>query len=124
MKSQYLRKRDKLDKIHSEYIRQHYADQDGFVRCITCGKVVFWNIIQCGHFISRKYLPVRWEFKNTAPQCKSCNVFNQGEQYKFSVWIEQTFGKGTVEMLEIKKNNRIKLDAFTLQAMIDEYKLN
>lgn len=35
--------KDKLDRIFSEYIRLRDADNNGYIRCISCGKIVFWK---------------------------------------------------------------------------------
>ena len=79
----------KLDTIFSEFIRLRTANGNGFVECVTCGKVDHWRSMDCGHFMSRKNISTRWHEDNCQVQCKSCNVFRYGEQYKYSVWLGQ-----------------------------------
>lgn len=77
----------KLDTIFSQYIRLRTANGNGYVECVTCGKVDFWKNMDCGHFMSRKYMSTRWHEDNCQVQCKSCNVFRYGEQYKYSIFL-------------------------------------
>ena len=111
----------KLDKIFSQYIRQKYADDNGYVHCVTCGTVHHWKKIQAGHFHSRRYLSIRWDEKNVFPQCVSCNIYKQGEQVKMYQYIDKIFGKSTLEMLEIKKNNICKMGKFEYEVLIKHY---
>src|SRR3990167_553669 len=120
-KSDYQKAKARLDKYFSEYIRLRDS-KDGICRCVTCGKLFFWKNGDCGHFISRKYLSLRWDEKNCGAQCKSCNLFNQGEQYKFVKAINTRWGDGTVAMLELKKHNLFKAGAFELNFLAGEYK--
>ena len=72
--------------------------------------------------MSRKHLITRWDEDNCQVQCAGCNVFRYGEQYKYSVWLDATFGKGTAENLSIKSRGTLKISDFELIDMIDVYK--
>jgi len=109
-----------LDKKFSLYIRQKNA-VDGIVQCITCQKHYRWQDVDCGHFLSRRYLSIRWSEINTAPQCKNCNVFNQGRQYEMGQVLEKRYGKAEIELLLIKKNNVCKMDKFKYLMLIQNY---
>ena len=72
-----------LDKLFSQYIKNRGA-VNGLNTCIICGKQYGiryndYNRIECGHFIPRKYKLTRWDIRNAAPQCFSCNR-NMGTQ--------------------------------------------
>ena len=74
-----------LDKWFSLYIRLRDANDFGLVQCFTCGVVKPYNKgMQCGHFQSRSHLSTRFDEVNCQPQCVGCNMFKQGEQYKFA----------------------------------------
>lgn len=105
----------RLDKKFSKKVRMRDADENGNVQCCTCGKWFHWKQVDCGHFQSRRHLSVRWEEKNTGPQCKSCNMFNQGVQYKFGKYLDKRWGEGTADLMVIRAQNTSKLTVFELQ---------
>ena len=112
----------RLDDIFSLFIRLRDADNKGVVRCITCNRATNWkHNTDCGHYVSRAIYSTRWDEKNCAGQCKPCNGFKEGEKEKFGEEINKRYGAGTKEMLKIKKNNKFKLERFTLQFLIAEY---
>lgn len=111
----------KLDQVFSEYIRKRNANEQGMVECFTCGSVKHWKSIDAGHFMSRSKYSTRWDDKNVQVQCKACNVFKHGEQFKFSLKLDQVYGKGTAEELMIKSNNLQKISNFELESLIEEY---
>jgi hypothetical protein len=39
--------------------------------------------------MSRKHYSIRWDERNVKPQCKACNVFRYGEQFKYSLYLGQ-----------------------------------
>ena len=108
----------KLDTIFSEYIRLRNANPNGFVECVTCGKVDHWKHMDCGHFMSRKHLSTRWHEDNCQVQCKACNVFRYGEQYKYSLWL----GSQKADMLHQLSRETLKLYDHDLEDMIKIYK--
>jgi hypothetical protein len=79
----------KLDTVFSQYIRLSNADNNGYCTCVTCNKKIYWKEIQAGHFMSRKHYSIRWDERNVKPQCKACNVFRYGEQFKYSLYLGQ-----------------------------------
>lgn len=112
----------RADKIFSEYIRKRYADPNGNVICFTCGKRDFWKNMDAGHFQSRKHYATRWNETNVQVQCKGCNVFRYGEQYKFGVNLDAKVGKGTAEMLLTLSRRIMKYTDAELLELIDFYK--
>jgi hypothetical protein len=54
--------------------------------------------LQNGHFMSRANYSTRWDEDNCQVQCMGCNVFKQGEQYKYSLYL----GNKLAEELYIK----------------------
>ena len=112
----------KLDKIFSEYIRRRYANHDNTVSCFTCLVVKHWKEQQAGHFQSRRHLATRWDEKNVQVQCIKCNMFNQGEQYKFGYYLDNTYGDGTSKELEQRAKTIVKLTRVDYEEAIEFYK--
>ena len=108
----------KLDTIFSHFIRMRNANVNGYVECVTCGKHDHWKNMDCGHFMSRKFMSTRWHEDNCQVQCKSCNVFRYGEQYKYSVWL----GQEKAEKLHQLSRQTLKLFDYDLLDMINIYK--
>jgi hypothetical protein len=112
----------KLDAVFSLFVRMSNADHKGFCECITCGRKYHYKEIQAGHFMSRKHYSTRWDEDNVKPQCKGCNIFGQGEQYRYSVYL----GKETSDRLLERSREIQKFTIGDIEEMILKYqeKLN
>ena len=111
----------KLDTVFSLFVRKRNADHRGFTECVTCGKKDHYKNLQAGHFQSRKHYATRWCETNVQVQCSGCNVFRYGEQYKFSIWLDENYGSGTAEKLHNNAKHIKKFTNFELQELIDLY---
>jgi len=112
----------KADKYFSEYIRRSRADSRGYCQCITCDNKLPWKQIHNGHFMGRRKLPTRFDEKNCAPQCPSCNTFNEGRQYRFGKWIDKEYGDGTADELLVKSNQIQKFTKSDYEEIAETYK--
>ena len=112
----------KLDKLFSEYIRRRKANYYGRVNCFTCGVEKHWKEQQAGHFQTRSHHSTRWDEVNVQVQCVKCNMFRQGEQYKFGMYLNQRFGEGTAEELEHRAKTVVKLNKIDYEEAIERYK--
>lgn len=74
-----------LDRVFSLFIRNKYADKNGYVRCYTCSVVKPVKEMQNGHWIPRNNLATRFSEENCRPQCVGCNMFNKGRPDVFAV---------------------------------------
>jgi hypothetical protein len=111
----------KLDAIFSRYIRLRHAKNE-IVECFTCGvKAHYKDNMQCGHFQSRRFYSTRWDETNCQVQCKSCNIYKEGEQFKFGTNLNKQFGKKTSERLEVKAREIVKIPTYELEDMIKKY---
>jgi len=111
-----------LDAVFSKYIRWYYADHIGNVECYTCGVVKHVKEMQCGHFQSRRHTSTRWHEQNCKPQCVACNMFRQGEQYKFGQKLISEYGQDTVDgVIQLSKSS-VKYSKHELVELITEYK--
>lgn len=66
---------DKLDKVFSLYIRLRDSKPWRFraFRCISCGDVKPYEQMDCGHFVSRNAMAIRWNEQNCNGECARCN---------------------------------------------------
>ncbi len=94
-------KRTTADNWFSKYIRLRDVidGSNGFFRCITCKKPVFWKDGDCGHFVTRNHPMTRFDERNCNAQCKSCNDVKRGDQYNHGFQINAKHGVGTADLL-------------------------
>lgn len=111
----------KLDRIFSEYIRRRDSDENGFGRCISCGKIVHWKDADCGHYVNRKHLATRYDEQNCNLQCRSCNRFDEGNIQGYRRGLVAKIGIDAVDMLEIKKHNTCKISDSVYKILIAMY---
>ena len=112
-----------LDKWFSLYIRIRYS-VNGLCQCFTCGKVGHYKTggMQCGHFMSRRFHTTRWCELNCQVQCVKCNMYGQGEQFKFGLNLDSKYGEGTAEELQYKARQTIKMSRVDYEEEISYYK--
>ena len=111
-----------LDKWFSLYIRLREATNEGVVQCFTCGKIGHYKKLQCGHFQSRRHHATRWNEWNCQVQCVKCNMFEQGEQWKFGLNINAKYGEGTSKELEFLAQTTVKFSRVDYEENIRHYK--
>ena len=100
MRKSISKLKKELDKWFSLYIRLRDS-HNGMGQCFTCGVVKHYKSgMQCGHFQSRRQHSTRWNEHNCQPQCVKCNMFEQGEQWKFGMALNIKYGEGTSKELE------------------------
>ena len=112
-----------LDKWFSLFIRLRDATQEGLVQCFTCGAVKYYKKgMQCGHFQSRSFLATRFDEENCQPQCVRCNMFKQGEQYKFSLYLDAKYGEGKAQELQYLAKSIVKFTRVDYEEKVVYYK--
>jgi hypothetical protein len=113
-----------LDKWFSLYIRLRSSNEYGITQCYTCSKAAHYKTggMQCGHFQSRSYLATRFDEVNCQVQCVGCNMFKQGEQYKFALALDANYGEGTADELLYLAKTTIKLSRADYEEKISYYK--
>ena len=100
----------KVDDVFSKYIRYKAADADGYADCYTCGQSLHVTKLHCGHFASRRFMAVRWEPDNVAPQCYVDNIHRHGEQWIFGRNIDlQKPGRAAELMQQAKQGRSYKI---------------
>jgi len=109
-----------LDDLFSLWVRQRDANDEGLVQCCTCGKWLPWRRMDCGHFISRREKATRFDEENTGPQCKGCNYYGSGLQFKFSQYLNEKYGEGTAQKMEDKSKMTCKRSRFDYEYLCKE----
>lgn len=106
-------------KLFSEYIRRKYADDSGYVACVTCGSVAHWKQMQAGHFIPGRCNSILFEENGVHPQCRRCN-YNEGNGPEYYIFMEKTYGKDEIDRLRALRHQTVKLSpAFYEQLILD-----
>ena len=121
--------RTTADKWFSVYVRLRdtvkVVNGVPYVVCITCGKLVEFKAIQCGHFVKRHKWAVRFYEKNGNAQCVHCNEVLSGNDYLYGKAINKKWGPGTAEYLVAYGNQRgqKKYGRLQLKEEADKYRL-
>jgi 5-methylcytosine-specific restriction endonuclease McrA len=117
-----MAKLDKADRPFSEYIRRRDSDENGYGKCISCGKIVHWKDADAGHFVNRAHMSLRYDEKNVNLQCRHCNRFREGEMLGYSEGLVKKYGPEVLDYLKVKKHNICKLGQFEIDLLAKTYK--
>lgn len=110
-----------LDAIFSQYIRLKYCDQKGMAVCFTSGKVMRWQELQCGHYISRSHYATRWLPENCRCQTEYDNCHLSGNLEVFRTNLEKE-NPGITEWLQEQARQVYKPTREELKSLIAEYR--
>jgi hypothetical protein len=84
----------------SLYIRQKYAD-NGMVKCVSCGKFIYWKDSDCGHFVPKaRGAAVRYVEENVHPECHYCNRFDEGHLIEYTRFMIDFYGHEKIDELK------------------------
>ena len=110
------------DRWFSLYIRLRDANNDGEVSCCSCGKQIFWQDSDAGHFIPRQHRSTRYHEKNVHAQCRKCNRFDNGNPGGYSLFLIREYGIKTVEGLTELSHQAAKWTQFEINNIRDTFK--
>ena len=86
-KSLWKKARDECDDLISEIVR--LRDK----RCMICPIGQQRSpLLQCGHYISRKFYSVRFDLDNCNAQCQYCNSYHRFNTFPYDDWIIKNKG--------------------------------
>lgn len=107
-------------------VRLKNADDNGYVRCVTCGVTRRWNDgMQGGHFITRVRVATKLDPRNVHPQCSSCNGprSKTGEvTINYTLFMEDKFGRDFVDNLILDSRKTKKYTRMELEDIKDQFK--
>jgi hypothetical protein len=111
-----------LDDLFSEYIRLRDSDTNGICTCISCGFKDHWKDMDCGHYIVRKHMSLRFSERNCNAQCQNCNRFKYGNLKGYSMGLIRKYGPNILEELNTAKNQTVKIGRYEIEIMKAELK--
>lgn len=128
-KSPYKKLKDKLWDMFSKYIRLKYADKDGYVTCVTCGRIMFWEKdgAQAGHFMDGRHGTVLFDEELVHVQCYGCNVGKSGNKVEYFRFMIDKLGGGQqaidlIDEMRARGHQVKKYKIWELQELYDHYK--
>lgn len=98
---------NELDKVTSELVRRQACDSKGLVYCFTCGVRKPWQMLDCGHFRSRRFTQTRFDFDNLRPQCRECNRYKHGNLGIYRQKLVRELGEQKVKEIETRPPRKI-----------------
>lgn len=111
-----------LDRWFSKYIRLRDAMPNGYVKCISCGKIVHVKDCDNGHYLNRSHMATRFSEMNCHAQCRSCNRFDEGNMSGYRQSLVKMYGEQKVLLLEAMKYQSKKMTDAEYIAAIKHYK--
>lgn len=113
----------KADIAFSIFIRtrdsQEYEGRS--FRCISCGRLLPIEKADCGHYINRQHMSLRFSELNCNAQCSKCNRFDEGNITGYRQGLIKKIGEDKVTLLEAQKYVTNRLSAFDLVAIAEHY---
>ena len=118
LRAKALKTLQKLSRISA-------ADDNGYCKCVSCGRLDHYKNMDGGHFIP-KGSSSRWalEESNVNPQCKGCNGFSMkhgSAEAQYTLWMIDWVGKDHVEHMLATKNDPVKFYAADYREMIADW---
>ena len=106
------------DPVFARLVKMQEMDEHGRAKCVTCGKQLEVWEMDAGHYINRRHLSVRYDPWNVHVQCRKCNGFLEGEKDAYTLYLINRYGKGILEELNRKKNQKRDYDLIKLKEMV------
>jgi hypothetical protein len=110
----------KADRIFSLYTRQRDADENGIVRCISCGKPHYWREVDNGHFFGRENQALRFNEINCNGQCRHENRFKEGNKVGYRKGLVKKYSEKTVLELESHEHDTLQRSQYDIDE-IEKY---
>ena len=114
----------KADAAFSLFIRTRDAQpyKGEFFKCISCGRILPIQKADCGHYINRRFIALRFSEMNCHAQCSACNRFIEGNATGYRQGLLEKIGEEKVRLLESQKNNVFKPSAFEIEKIAEYYR--
>lgn len=109
------------DRVFSEFKRRETANSSGLVRCYTCGHIYHWKDIQCGHYVRRSCMNLRYDTLNSFPQCYRCNICLKGNYPAYALNLLNDFGQGRLDYLSQQSKILKQWKPWELTDIINHY---
>lgn len=111
---------DECAVLLQRLVRLKAADDQGYCKCVTCGKVEHFSEMQGGHFVGRRIQATKLMEENVHPQCRGCNCFGMKQTHyvlKYRQFMVDYYGEDFVKELESKAWTTHKHDRQDLESL-------
>jgi hypothetical protein len=114
----------KADEAFSIFIRTRDSQPYNglYFRCISCGRILPIGQADCGHYVNRSHMSLRFSELNCNAQCRHCNRFQEGNIQDYRKGLINKIGEQKVVLLEAQKNETNKLSSFEIELIAKHYK--
>jgi len=114
----------KADDAFSLFIRTRDAQplEGRAFRCISCGRVLSIDQADCGHYVNRAHMSLRFSEQNCHAQCRHCNRFREGNIQDYRRGLIEKIGEQKLLLLEAQKNVTNKISNFELELLAKHYR--
>ena len=94
-----------------KYVRLKETDRLGYGYCCSCGQSVHYKNADGGHYQpkGRHYNRAAFDERNVHIQCKSCNLYRQGNPAGYTAFMLLKYPEGTLDeiaMLSYQTSDR------------------
>lgn len=103
------------DRVFSLWIRKRDK------KCYTCLK---GKAEQCGHYISRSYLYLRYDERNCHGQCVGCNIFRNGNLTVYAIRLVNQYGNKVLHEFDRLKGFKVENPRKFYETIIKKYETN
>lgn len=114
----------KADDAFSLFIRTRDSQEyEGKAfKCISCGRSLPIDQADCGHYVNRQHMSLRFSELNCHAQCRKCNRFMEGNLQDYRRGLIEKIGEAKVLLLEATKHITNKISNFELELLAKHYK--
>lgn len=113
----------KAQQVFNKWIR-HRDSENGYFTCISCGRTLTTDLMDCGHFAPVKGGSfLRFNEYNCNGECKKCNGFDEFHLIGYRRGIIDKYGEGMLLYLEQNARNIKKWSRFELNEIIEKYSI-
>lgn len=110
-------------KHFNKFIRLRDTMDEGYYKCISCGKFKSPDNMHAGHYLSAGHHSYhRFNENNAHGQCPACNTHLHGNLINYRINLIKKIGLEEVEKLEATKSVSQKWDKFQVIEIIEKYK--
>ena len=117
--------KEKAWRIFSKYIRLKYADRNGYVKCVTCGKRDHYKNLHAGHFIDGRNNSILFNERLVFPQCFHCNSKLMGclagNKVSYTLFMLKRYSKKQIEEFESMKFQTKKMGISDFKDIEEKY---
>lgn len=115
--------KNELWTLFSLHTRRRNADENGMVACVSCPAIKHWTQMQAGHYLPKSLgIAIYFEERNVHPQCSTCNLTLQGNQYPYALFLQNKYGVGILDELTALRHTKRQIKRPEYLELIEVYK--